>query len=75
MVSATLSGCFGDDEKEVIIEQKVEEWIGKGNEYPDIMRKFQRYIEKKENNSILNKIKNEIKLILFNNRKLIELNY
>jgi hypothetical protein len=71
------------DEKEVIIEQKFtrlsrdcfrEEWIEKGNEYPDIMRKFQRYIEKKENNSILNKIKNEIKLILFNNRKLIELN-
>ena len=29
------------------------------------------YLEKKENDSVLNKIKQEIKFILFNNRKMI----
>ena len=59
------------DENEVFIEQKLEEWIENGNQYPDIMKKFNRYLEKKENDKVLNKIKNEIKLILFNNRDLI----
>jgi hypothetical protein len=59
------------DENEVFIEQKLEEWIENGNQYPDIMKKFKRYLEKKENDKVLNKIKNEIKLILFNNRDLI----
>jgi len=59
------------DEKEVFIEQKLEEWIENGKQYPDIMKKFNRYIEKKENDKVLNKIKNEIKFILFNNRDLI----
>ena len=58
------------DEKEVFIEQKLE-WIENGKQYPDIMKKFNRYIEKKENDKVLNKIKNEIKFILFNNRGLI----
>ena len=61
------------DEKEVIIEQKLEEWIENGKKYPDIMKKFKRYIDKKENDKVLNKIKDEIKLILYNNRKLIEI--
>ena len=59
------------DEKEVIIEQKLEEWIENGKSYPDIMKKFNRYLEKKENDTVLNKIKGEIKLMLFNNRKMI----
>jgi hypothetical protein len=59
------------DEKEVFIEQKLEEWIENGNQYPDIMKKFNRYLEKKENDKVLNKIKTEIKFILFNNRDLI----
>jgi len=61
------------DEKEIIIEQKLEEWIENGNQYPDIMKKFKRYIDKKENDRVLNKIKDEIKLMLYNNRKLIEI--
>ena len=59
------------DDKEGIIEQKLEEWIENGNRYPEIMNKFNRYLEKKENNVVINKIKNEIKLLLFNNRDLI----
>jgi len=35
------------------------------------MNKFQRYLEKKENDNVKNKIKEEIKLILFNNRKMV----
>ena len=59
------------DDKEGIMEQKLEEWIETGNKYPEIMNKFNRYLEKKENNVVINKIKNEIKLLLFNNRDLI----
>ena len=60
------------DEKESIIEQKLEEWIENGEKYPDIMKKFNRYLEKKENDTVLNKIKSEIKLILFNNRDIVK---
>ena len=59
------------DDKEIIIEQKIEEWIENGNKYPTIMKKFTRYIDKKENDTVLNKIKSEIKLMLFNNRDVI----
>lgn len=59
------------EEKEHIIEQKLEEWIENGDKYPDIMKKFNRYIDKKENDKVLNKIKNEIRLMLFNNRGVI----
>ena len=59
------------DEKEVFIEQKLEEWLENGDNYPEIMNKFNRYLEKRENDKILNKIKTEIKLMLFNNRNLI----
>ena len=59
------------DDKESIIEQKLEEWIENGKKYPDIMKKFNRYLEKKENDTVLNKIKNEIKLMLFNNRDIV----
>ena len=36
------------------------------------MNKFKRYIDKKENNKVLNKIKDEIKLVLFNNRQFVD---
>ncbi len=53
------------DDKETIIEHKLEEWIENGNKYPEIMNKFTRYLEKRENDTVLNKIKSEIKLMLF----------
>ena len=59
------------DEKESIIEQKLEEWIENGQQYPDIMKKFNRYLEKKENDKVLNKVKSEIKMMLFNNRDIM----
>ena len=60
------------EEKEIIIEEKLEEWLEKGKMYPEIMKKFTRYLEKKENDVVLDKIKDEIKLVLFNNRNLIK---
>jgi hypothetical protein len=62
------------NDKESIIEEKIEDWIDRCEQYPEIMKKFNRYLEKKENDIVLNKIKDEIKLILFNNRKMIETN-
>ena len=38
------------------------------------MRKFNRYIEKKDNNKVINKIKDEIKLLLYNNRNVVSKN-
>ena len=60
------------EENEIIIEEKLEEWLEKGKKYPEIMKKFTRYLEKKENDIVLDKIKDEIKLVLFNNRNLIK---
>ena len=60
------------DTNEIVIEQKLEEWMENGKEYPDIMKKFNRYLEKKEKDQVKNTIKEEIKLILFNNRKMLE---
>ena len=59
------------DNNESVLEQQLEEWIENGKQYPDIMKKFNRYLEKKEKDTVINKIKEEIKLILFNNRKVI----
>ena len=60
------------EEKEIIIEEKLEEWLEKGKQYPEIMKKFTRYLEKKENDVVLDKIKDEVKLVLFNNRNLVK---
>ena len=59
------------DDKQNIIEEKIEDWVTKGKEYPELMKKFERYLDKRDNNEILNKIKDEIKLMLYNNRNLI----
>jgi len=62
------------DDKQGIIEHKLEEWIENGKKYPVAMKKFNRYLEKKENNKVLDTIKNEIKLILYNNRSIVNIN-
>ena len=65
----TINDLF--DKNHDILEQKLEEWIENGKEYPEIMKKFNRYLEKKDKDEVVNKIKEEIKLILFNNRTMI----
>ena len=59
------------NDKECLIQDKVEDWLENAINYPIIMKKFERYLEKKEKNVVLNKIKEEIRLILFNNRNLV----
>ena len=59
------------DDNESIIEYKLEEWIENGKKYPEMMRKFKRYIDKKENDKVIEAVKNEIKLLLYNNRQII----
>jgi len=59
------------DKNENIIEMKLEEWIDKGNKYPELVKKFNNYLNKKENDLIINKIKKDIKLLLYNNRNMI----
>ena len=36
------------DKNDFVLEQKLEEWIENGKNYPIIMKKFNRYLEKKE---------------------------
>jgi len=60
------------DDTQGLMEERIENWIERGEKYPTIMKKFERYIEKKENNKVINKIKEEIRLMLFNNRTLIK---
>ena len=59
------------DKKQTMIEEKIEDWITKGKEYPELMKKFERYLDKRENNEVLDKIKYEIKLMLYNNRQIV----
>ncbi len=59
-------------DKQGLIEERVENWIEKGKKYPTIMKKFERYLEKKEINIVINKIKEEIKFMLYNNKSLIK---
>ena len=61
------------DDKELIMEQKLEEWIENGKNYPDIMNKFNKYLETKENDQVLDTIKKEIKIVLYNNRSLLSI--
>jgi hypothetical protein len=59
------------DDNEGIIEYKIEEWIENGNKFPKMMQKFNTYVAIKDNNMVINKIKDEIKLLLYNNRNVV----
>ena len=61
------------DDNEGIMEYKIEEWIENGNKYPKMMKKFNRYVEIRDNNIVINKIKDEIKLLLYNNRHMVNI--
>ena len=59
------------DDKQVILEKKIQEWVESGIQYPKVMAKFSRYIEKREEDDVINAIKEDIKLMLYNNRNMI----
>jgi hypothetical protein len=51
-----------------ILIDKMEEFIDIGDELePRIIKKFRRFVDKKEEDNVKNKIKEEIKLLLYNN--------
>ena len=60
------------DEKHDILEQKYEEWVDVGKDYPIIYYKFRRYLEKMNNDVVMKKIKDEMKLVLYNNRNIVK---
>ena len=60
------------DEKHDILEQKYEEWIDVGKDYPIIYYKFSRYLEKMNNDIVMKKIKEEMKFVLYNNRNIVK---
>ena len=56
------------EEKEIMLE----EWIQE-DRYPELKEKFIRYLNNKENDETLNMIKDEIKLMMYNKKNMIEL--
>ena len=60
------------DDKHDILEQKYEEWISIGKDYPIIYHKFKRYLEKINNDIVLKKVKDELKFTLYNNRNVVK---
>ena len=50
------------------MEQKLEEWIESQQYYPDVMKRFQLYLDHKEEDEVRNNIKEQIKMVLYNKR-------
>ena len=63
-----LKDCFEDiyEHKEILLEDWIEE---EQDKYPELRDKFEKYLENKENDSILNNIKEDIKLMMYNNKR------
>lgn len=55
---------------EIVLETWYDEYKEK---YPEIIKSFQRYLHNKDGNHLLNKMKDEILLMLYNKRKLTEI--
>ena len=53
------------DYNEVMLENWYDEYKDK---YPEMIRSFERYLNNKDDNNILNDVKDEILLMLYNNR-------
>lgn len=72
--------CHQDKDKvidQLINDQEyaIEEWLGEGDKFPKEMKKFNEYFEKKEGvqgDEIKDIIKEEVKLLLYNNRNLVK---
>jgi polyhydroxyalkanoate synthesis regulator phasin len=60
------------DEKHDILEQKYEEWVDIGKDFPILYHKFRRYLEKINNDVVMKKIKKEMKFVLYNNRNVVK---
>ena len=59
-----------EDSSNILIE-KMEE-LKNAKLKPTVLKKFKRFIDKKEEDEIKNKIKEDIKLLLYNNKGIIK---
>jgi hypothetical protein len=59
------------DAKEILLEEWLDEYQDK---YPELKEKFDFYLNSKEDSKLLNQMKKEIELCLYNNRKLAKTN-
>ena len=57
------------DSKELLLEDWLE---SEQDKYPLLKKKFEHYLNSKEDNEILNQLKEDIKLLMYNNKKLIK---
>ena len=56
------------DHKEILLE----EWIeNEQDNYPELRDKFEKYLQNKEDDNIMNNIKEDIKLMMYNKKKLV----
>ena len=57
------------ENKEILLEEWLDEYQ---YQYPELKEKFNRYLNNKEKDDVMNYIKDEIKLMMYNKRKTIE---
>ena len=54
-------------------EMMLEEWLDEEqHKYPELQEKFNKYLNNKENDETMNMIKEEIKMMMYNKKKLID---
>uniref|UniRef100_A0A6C0KLX1 C2H2-type domain-containing protein n=1 Tax=viral metagenome TaxID=1070528 RepID=A0A6C0KLX1_9ZZZZ len=58
------------DYNEMVLEKWYDDYKDK---YPEIINSFQRYLNNKDENDVLNKVKDEILIMFYNKRKLVHL--
>ena len=59
------------DNKEILLE----EWLDKEQDkYPELRDKFEEYLNNKENDELLNNIKDDIKLMMYNKKQIVKKN-
>jgi hypothetical protein len=61
-----------DDKSNILIEKMEEIEKVVSNKYPSVVKKFRRFIDGKDDDTIKNKIKQDIKLLLYNNKEMIK---
>ena len=59
-------------DKEGIMEEKLDEWEEKGNLNPKLRKTFNIYIERKDHKKVISQIKDDIQLMLYNNKDMIK---
>ena len=60
-----------DDNSNILLD-KLEQLEGNSTKKNNIFKKFRRFIDQKEENEIKNKIKNDIKLLLYNKKTIVK---